>query len=889
MEAQISEKITANSIDEIASDVPESSAESSASDYGDLHLIQFDESDVKRISKEIENQHIFPLTSTLTQVYQHDIESTLRPLLNSSIKAHSRQLELICHRGYEPLFNSLSQVTRTTDKVHNLAKTSKIINKDLRELVVHQRDATRPINLIAKQRKNLNDTVGSLETLMPILTEFSRVVDYKNGQKQYFALKTILKIEAKIDSLPENLKNIDFVNTVQQKLPEFKNELKISCREEIKDWLEKVNELTKNVRTLEEAKDFADYGGDDDQSFVPLYRAKNVYETLEGLDEFSGDFKKKRNDQRKFIVTLPNEALENGEVHENGENRKNGEKGEKENGEHSEYSDTPIDTVNISEIEAYLARIASFFSIERTISQTVPIFCNQRTLESHYRETINFGLLLNLELAMMNISEVSKFQALFLHICNFLHLEKDHLPDELMFGIEKIKEDIQEKCEKKILDKVKMGMIDILLKDSYAPVRNGKAENNKDGEIGKTGVQDEHNGHFQNGVSDHDVSTISEISIKSDTTIRSDATIKSDSTITGQDITTNSEEFKKFLRILREAKRNFPSDTIKIPSRSSIGFSEMVPRICFKLVECLELIKNQPSQPVTLKFDYFTNASILAFKKCLENALEHNKYEEKLQQIRPMKQLYVNMSYLSVYAPIILKQEFFDVHFNLEANYLTDLLPVKAWKDSVSKVEFEAGMKIDEWFDNKLGELFEMEVSDRNVRTFIDINMNEIEVHCDSRCKEQRYNAVSQSLARKTMEELVGEDGDVFEDFVSEEDLENCLLEINKIKIWLDTKQASFSEQAKMSEYRFSEYLDKPKQLIELCLNDKWFDFITNYGKNLKNQSQVTKKMAIIMYKRTLQHEIKELGSGFGRVRLGQEDKEKMERWRMIGEKLKNL
>jgi len=655
MEAQISEKITPNSIDEIDSDVPDS-AESLVSDPGD-QLIQFDESDVKRISKEIENQHIFPLTSTLTQVYQHDIESTLVPLLNSSIQSHSRQLELICHRGYEPLFNSLSQVTRTTDKVHNLAKTSKIINKDLRELVVHQRNATKPINLIAKQRKNLNDTVDSLITLMPILKEFSRVVDYKNGQKQYFALKTILKIETKIESLPENLKNIDFVNTVKQKLPEFKNELKISCREEINDWLEKVNELTKNVRTLAEAKDFADYGSDDDQSFVPLYRAKNVYETLEGLDEFSGDFKKKRNDQRKFIVTLPNEALENGEILENGRNSV-------EHLEHGENSDTQIDTVNISEIEAYLARIAAFFSIERTISQTVPIFCNQRTLESHYRETINFGLLLNLELAMMNISEVSKFQALFLHICNFLHLETP--PDELMFGIEKIKEDIQEKCEKKILDKIKMGMIDILLKDSYAPVRNEKDENAKNRhENGQNGHQHGHqNGHLNN--SDLDISTISEISIKSDTTIKSDATIKSDSTIT-PDITTNSEEFKKFLRILREAKRNFPSDTIKIPSRSSIGFSEMIPRICFKLVECLELIKNQPSQPVTLKFDYFTNASILAFKKCLENALEHNKYEDKLQQIRPMKQLYVNMSYLSVYAPIILKQEFFDVHFNLEA------------------------------------------------------------------------------------------------------------------------------------------------------------------------------------------------------------------------------
>ena len=108
MEAQISEKITANSIDEIDSDVPESSAESSASDSGDLHLIQFDESDVKRISKEIENQHIFPLTSTLTQVYQHDIESTLRPLLNSSIKTHSRQLELICHRGYRVIFLNLN-------------------------------------------------------------------------------------------------------------------------------------------------------------------------------------------------------------------------------------------------------------------------------------------------------------------------------------------------------------------------------------------------------------------------------------------------------------------------------------------------------------------------------------------------------------------------------------------------------------------------------------------------------------------------------------------------------------------------------------------------------------------------------------------------------------
>ena len=76
-----------------------------------------------------------------------------------------------------------------------------------------------------------------------------------------------------------------------------------------------------------------------------------------------------------------------------------------------------------------------------------------------------------------------------------------------------------------------------------------------------------------------------------------------------------------------------------------------------------------------------------------------------------------------------------------------------------------------------------------------------------------------------------------------------------------------------MSEYRFSEYLYKPKQLIELCLNDKWFDFITNYGKNLKNQSQVTKKMAIIMYKRTLCHKrcylgLSSLATRFGEVKL---------------------
>ena len=143
-------------------------------------------------------------------------------------------------------------------------------------------------------------------------------------------------------------------------------------------------------------------------------------------------------------------------------------------------------------------------------------------------------------------------------------------------------------------------------------------------------------------------------------------------------------------------------------------------------------------------------------------------------------------------------------------------------------------------------------------------------------------------IQQKTMEELIG-DGDEFipEDFLCEEDLENHLLEINKTKIWLDTKQSTFSDM-KMSKYRFSEYLDKPKQLVELCLNDKWFDFITNYDKNLGN-NRIDKNQALTMFKRTLQHEINDLSSGLKMIRLNQEDRERLERWKMIGERLRKL
>ena len=701
---EVSEKITPQSVNEI-NNQSEIDGESLVSDPGiDLNpTVPFDESDIKRLSKEIEHQHIFPLTSTLTQVYQHDIEQKIYPLIQSSIKAHENQLELICHRGYEPLFNSLNQVTRTTDKVHSLANTSKAINKELRKLVIDQQESTRSLNVISKQRKNLNDTVDSLSQMMPVLTEFSRIIDYKNSKKQYFALKTILKVEQKIKDLPVNLQSINFIDNMKEKLPEFKNDLKISCKEEISDWLELVHKETMKVRSFDDVKSgvFTDFG---DESFVPLYRAKNVYQTLNGLSEFSGDFKTKRNEQRKLIITLPNESQE---ISDNNDNDQN--------------------LVNISEMEAYLARITAFFTIERTISQTVPEFCDGKTLEAHYRETVNFGLLMMLKQAMMDIDDISMFELLYALINKFLQIENDYLPEECINGIKEIKENIHAKCFDEIIQNVKLMMIDVLMKDSYAPVRNG----DKNIENGHAIIQ-----HMENSVSEHDISVISEISAKSDETITNEIPEI-------PEISTNSEEFKRFLRILREAKRNFPQDKIKIPSRSSIGFSEMVPRICFKLVEFLELIKNQPSQPLPCDFEYFTHASVIAFKKCLENALQHNKFEERANQIRPMKQLYVNMSYMSYYAPIVLKQEFFNRHFGFDVDgRYHDQLPVKAWKDSVAKLGLDAGLKIDNWFSVKFDELFEMEPSDRNIRQFVDVNMHEIEMHCDDICKEQRYIAL---------------------------------------------------------------------------------------------------------------------------------------------------
>ena len=163
------------------------------------------------------------------------------------------------------------------------------------------------------------------------------------------------------------------------------------------------------------------------------------------------------------------------------------------------------------------------------------------------------------------------------------------------------------------------------------------------------------------------------------------------------------------------------------------------------------------------------------------------------------------------------------------------------------------------YFQLKIDELFEMDLEDRQIAQFIDVNMFEIEVHCDRQCKEQRYNAISQYLAQKWLDvELVGhaeercENGGL-KDELSMEDLETYGLEINKLKIWLDQKHAKFSEGSAKVDYLFSEYLKRPKQLVELAINannDQWFHFISNYNKpELQKFNQVTADLALIMYR----------------------------------------
>ena len=453
----------------------------------------------KRLAFELENQKIYSLTSTLPQVYIYNLEKIISARLLKNITSNNDRIENICTSQYQLLFNSSHIVAQSTDRVRTLSKKSQYVNRELRSLAIDHKCNRKNVSKIRSQQQHLKEAVRVLELTTPILEDFSRIIDLKNNKKHYFALKTILKVKKSISNLPgpespNNLQELDYIQKIKDSIPGILAELKSSCENDINHWLETVHEMTLNSKDLLSSDQIMTI---DTEDYVPLFRARHVFETLEELDSVASNFKKKRDQQREYIHNITRQEVN---LRAQAAKIRNSENGP--NSGNVSSTNSPDETSDLNLAIQQLAQTFTFFHTERLLSYTIPEF-SDISMEK-YRQSIQFGVIQRLKQARFELSSYhldsshlglgqqnsdasdtkkydphapispentsSPADSLHDNIIRFLDLEENFMPSDLRKEIESILYEIREKGLKNLMDKYKDKFIKILKNDSYTLV-----------------------------------------------------------------------------------------------------------------------------------------------------------------------------------------------------------------------------------------------------------------------------------------------------------------------------------------------------------------------------------------------------------------------------------
>lgn len=280
---------------------------------------------------------------TFRAILEADATDQISELIESRIKHHDKDIERICNLYYQGFIESIRELLHVRTQTKNLNHEVMALDESLRTV---SKDVLTKGHELVRSRQvegNIVNTVHGLQSCLPVLDCYAKLLRQVKEKRYYPALKTLEQLEN--EHLPK-VAHYRFTAQMKNAVPKLKQMIKHSSEADFREFLENIRKFSPKIgevamrhtkqmqsRTLDDILDecekhlAGDEGGEaeeddeDDVSaqdlidFSPIYRCLHIYTVLNDREYFENDWRKQRRDQAKLVLQAPQTMHDNLEAY----------------------------------------------------------------------------------------------------------------------------------------------------------------------------------------------------------------------------------------------------------------------------------------------------------------------------------------------------------------------------------------------------------------------------------------------------------------------------------------------------------------------------------------------------------------------------------------------
>ncbi|CAG8582591.1 18435_t:CDS:10 [Dentiscutata erythropus] len=334
-----------------------------------------------------ENENVEQLGPIIKSIYDTERQEAFLEQLATFVRKKEGEIERMCNSNYQEFVHSVDQLLKVRQGTVNLKNKIIDLNYDVQKSGKKVAAKKKELIQTRKIQKNIDEAVDTFQLCLHVLDMANRVNHLVEERKYYSALRVLEELQT------VHLRKViqyDFAKHMHESIPVMQNSVKDAVTKEMKEWLYRVREVTRQVGkiameqmslrqkrwkvkvsqnpdlrsvpvsspieiVMNEENEFNIINNDEVLiDFKPLYQCLHIHEELGKLSEFKTNYEEDRRAQANLVLS------------ESYTLRDSNEKG----------------------FEAFLQDVVGFFVIEQIIVQSTQNFRSRAEVDSLWNTVI---------------------------------------------------------------------------------------------------------------------------------------------------------------------------------------------------------------------------------------------------------------------------------------------------------------------------------------------------------------------------------------------------------------------------------------------------------------------------------------------------------------------
>lgn len=283
---------------------------------------------------------------TFRSILESNSNNVLSEQLDARIRAHDKDIERICNLYYQGFIESIRELLHVRSQANNLNDQVMQLDGSLSEASTGVLTKGKDLVRARKIESNIANTIDALNSCLPVLECFTKLLRQVKEKRYYPALKTLEVLEN--EHFPK-MEKYRFTSQMRNAVPKLKEQIKQSSEEDFREFLENIRKFSPKIgevamqhtkkhqkrdlpTIMDEYKatmmstnnsdenamaDEEDLSAQDLIDFSPIYRCLHIYTVLNDKEHFEKDYRKQRRDQAKLVLQAPQAMHDNLDAYTN--------------------------------------------------------------------------------------------------------------------------------------------------------------------------------------------------------------------------------------------------------------------------------------------------------------------------------------------------------------------------------------------------------------------------------------------------------------------------------------------------------------------------------------------------------------------------------------------